>query len=170
MAIASGNLGVTRAGLYVLITNQADFSQYVSNIPCDSAGNYTVIGDRGFEMPAGTYNISTGPSSRGPWSVTGSTVVATEIIPGPLVAQSLSVGPNTPDPLIALGGWHIGNGYLISPPPNGTDDTTSLNNILAAVPASGGEVLLQPGLYKAPTGGLTCANPVSIEGRGTGVG
>src|SRR5665213_3324555 len=97
MAIASGNLGVTRAGLYVLITNQADFSQYVSNIPCDSAGNYTVIGDRGFEMPAGTYNISTGPSSRGPWSVTGSTVVATEIIPGPLVAQSLTIGSNSSD-------------------------------------------------------------------------
>lgn len=47
-----------------------------------------------------------------------------------------------------------------------TNDTSAIQAALDAVPAAGARVVFPPGIYSVPSGGLSCANPVTIEGRG----
>lgn len=56
------------------------------------------------------------------------------------------------------------------PAPTGVSatDTANIQAALNLVPASGAEVRLQWGVYAVNSGGLTCANPVTIVGAGSG--
>jgi hypothetical protein len=49
-----------------------------------------------------------------------------------------------------------------------TDDTAAIQAALDAVPAVGGTVHLPAGTYSVPSGGLTCAKPLTILGDGAG--
>lgn len=47
-----------------------------------------------------------------------------------------------------------------------TNDTTAIQAAFNAVPSSGGIVYFPPGIYSVPSGGLTCSNPVIVQGSG----
>jgi hypothetical protein len=58
--------------------------------------------------------------------------------------------------------------YAKAPGANVLGDAVELAARLAEVPATGARLVLQPGTYSVPNGGLSCANPVAIMGAGGG--